>query len=145
MLRSYQQHSTNKGTPVCTKVQPFNLTAGGRSRSASRDRGTTPTTSRSDSNERQTPTTRPRRFRSASPTPSPWRPTMAQTPNLVTRGRARGPDPNIMSAAQRYYMPFSKKNMKKTGAKAERKHMVRFFQGRNGGARPSALPCQPRA
>jgi len=104
MLRSYQQHSTNKGTPVCTEVQPFNLTAGGRSRSASRDRGTTPTTSRSGSNERLTPTTRPRRFRSASPTPSPWRPTMAQTPNLVTRGRARGPDPNIMSAAQREEM-----------------------------------------
>jgi len=108
MLRSYQQHSTNKGTPVCTEVQPFNLSAGQRSRSTSRDRGTP--VSRSASHDRgRSPnlgnkgTPAARRFRSASPNPSPWRPTITQakTPNLATRGRARGPDPNILSQTQR--------------------------------------------
>ena len=94
MLRSYQQHSTNKGTPVCTKVQPFNLSSGNRSRSQSATRHNRSASSSSDRTPR-------RRFRSASPTPSPWRPTQAQTPNLATRGRARRPDPNILSYEQK--------------------------------------------
>jgi len=102
MLRSYQQHNNQRGTPVCTEVQPFNLTAGGRSRSASRDRMGTPSSSRSSSNERGITPAR-KRFRSASPQPSPasWRPTQAQTPHLVTRGRARGPDPSVVSHEER--------------------------------------------